>query len=203
MAYLVLVPSPGISSSASTISKALANYFRNLSITFKVCRYYRLLNLCDDTLRTMQNCQLGQHVPLEKDIGADGILLVSGNHCTSANDTDDANTSTRHGRTGSQRIIKWFNCILTGAPVGLTDLSKFCKKVLSEFIMHIHVQSTQQCQTVEVMAWLKPIEILFKAYCVGGSKCCKVLLLADQGEDNTQDTSITWPILRHEPCHGS
>lgn len=45
----------------------------------------------------MQNCQLGQHVPLEKDIGADGILLASGDHSTSANDTDDANTTTRHG----------------------------------------------------------------------------------------------------------
>lgn len=36
-------------------------------------------------------------MPLEKDIGADGILLASGEHSTSSNDTDDANTTTRHG----------------------------------------------------------------------------------------------------------
>ena len=66
--------------------------------------YYVGCLICDDaqyhgecTQQTMQNCQLGQHVPLEKDIGADGILLISGDHSTSASDTDDANTSTRHG----------------------------------------------------------------------------------------------------------
>ena len=45
----------------------------------------------------MQNCQLGQHVPLEKDIGVDGIVLASGDPSATTNDTDDANTSTRHG----------------------------------------------------------------------------------------------------------
>ena len=48
------------------------------------------------TQQTMQNCQLGQHVPLEKDLGAGGV----------------------------------------------TDLNKFCKKVLSKFaILIVHVWS--------------------------------------------------------------
>lgn len=51
------------------------------------------------TTLPMQNCQLGQHVPLEKDIGSEGILLATGDSSTSAIDTDDANTSTRHGET--------------------------------------------------------------------------------------------------------
>lgn len=36
VAYLVLVPSPGLSTSPSNIYNALKNYFRDLSITFKV-----------------------------------------------------------------------------------------------------------------------------------------------------------------------
>ena len=36
IAYLVVIPSIGLSTSAPNISKALKSYFRDLSITFKV-----------------------------------------------------------------------------------------------------------------------------------------------------------------------
>ena len=42
VAYLVLVPPSGNSTSASNITKALKNYFRDLSITFKVSHNHTL-----------------------------------------------------------------------------------------------------------------------------------------------------------------
>lgn len=58
-------------------------------------------------LFAVQNCHLGQHVPLEKGIGEDGIVLTPSQPnkdgaatspaTPSASKTDDPNTNTRHG----------------------------------------------------------------------------------------------------------
>ena len=72
----------------------------------------------------LQDCQLGQHVPLEKDVGGEGIVFAatslavetptqsssppeptSGDQKPPATNTDDPNTCKRHGRCSSRHLL--------------------------------------------------------------------------------------------------
>lgn len=144
--YLILTPSfsPSPSLSCSSTTALLLKYFQELSIVYRVPIHLPVdVAACvvsEWCLVSLQNCNLGQHVPLEKGVGRGGLISLpsSGNMSPASSEgeggkgkdnvkkesmTTDPKATTRHGPPAP--------------PSQTTDV--LCKKILSESLVHIEI----------------------------------------------------------------